>query len=172
MFVTASFLASVPTVWPIRCWNLNCYLCHSAAELGYCFDFTQAKPVGWSNPLKNLLGPLSEVPISAPPSDWPGTRHRGKEGSRTQLIVSPEKEASGPCSRECPSVCSPQGQCLPNLCRLLLLLICICALTPVHLVCHIGHVLAVCVFIVEDHITVPITYWSTIWNQININCLS
>ena len=36
--------------------------------------------MGWSNPLKNslALGPLSEVAIYAPQSDWPGGRRRGK----------------------------------------------------------------------------------------------
>ena len=32
---------------------------------------------------------MSEVAISAPASDWTGGRHRGKEGSSTQLIVTP-----------------------------------------------------------------------------------
>ena len=35
-----------------------------------------------SNPLKNPLGPLSEVSILALASDWPGGRCKGKEGSR------------------------------------------------------------------------------------------
>ena len=58
--------------------------------------------MGWSNPLKNLLGPLSELAISAaasdwtiakvailaPASDWPGGRSRGKEDPSGYLILS------------------------------------------------------------------------------------
>ena len=104
---TDSFLASVPhslaTSVPHSLANLMQELklllgpfSSRADELRYCLDFTQAKPVSWSNPLKNLLRPLSEVPISAPPSDWPGSRRRGKEEISTQLIVTLEKETSGP----------------------------------------------------------------------------
>ena len=48
---------------------------------------SKTKPVEWSKPLKNPLGPLNELAISASASDWPGSRHRDKEGSRTLLIV-------------------------------------------------------------------------------------
>ena len=36
--------------------------------------------MGWSNLLKNLPGPLSEVAISAKASEWSGGRCRGREG--------------------------------------------------------------------------------------------
>ena len=34
----------------------------------------QAKPVGWSNPLKNLLRPLGEVAYSVQAFDWSALR--------------------------------------------------------------------------------------------------
>ena len=51
-------------------------------ELGSCFDVTLGK-VSCSNPLKNPLGPLTEVEIPVLASDWPGGRRRGKEESST-----------------------------------------------------------------------------------------
>ena len=37
----------------------------------------QAKPVGWSNMLKNPLRPLSEVAYSVQAFDWSGGKCRG-----------------------------------------------------------------------------------------------
>ena len=51
----------------------------------------QAKPVGWSNPLKNPLRPLSEVAYSVQAFDWSS----GKETETTQDIPS---EKNAPCS--------------------------------------------------------------------------
>ena len=44
----------------------------------------QAKPVGWSNTLKNQLRPLSEVANSVQAFDWSGGKCRGKETETTQ----------------------------------------------------------------------------------------
>ena len=62
----------------------------SRTRMDIVFILPQAMPVGLGNPLKNLLGPLSEVAISAPSSDWPGSRRRGKEGRKqyTAHIIS------------------------------------------------------------------------------------
>ena len=44
--------------------------------------------MGWSNLLKNPLGSLSGVAISAPASDWSGSGCRGKEGPSSRHIES------------------------------------------------------------------------------------